>query len=140
MNLSQKDLITNTIEQLYTIRSKKKSKIPEPDIRRKNNKTVFGNFQAVCKGLNRESSDDINHIKKFLETESGSESSIDGSGQLLLTQRMDQSRIKKHLMEYMKKYILCPSCKSRDTTIEKDNRLHYIKCSRCGQNNYIKNF
>jgi translation initiation factor 2 subunit 2 len=140
MNLSQKDLIDSTIDQLYEIQGKKKSKIPEPDIRWKNRRTIFGNFSIVCKGINRTSNEDMLHLKGFLEKESDSESSIDGAGKLLFIQRMDQAKIKKHLMAYMMKYIVCPSCKSRDTTIEKNGRLRYIDCKRCNQTNYIKDY
>lgn len=35
------------------------------------------------------------------------------------------------LKHYIREYVICKVCKSYDTVMEKENRLHFVKCSAC---------
>jgi len=103
-----------------------------PQIDRKNRKTQFVNFAAFCGSIKR----DEQTIKKFIEIELNTTSSILPSGGLLID-KMDkttsESEMQNILMRYMTEFILCheKKCKSNNTKIVKDNRITYLVCNQC---------
>jgi translation initiation factor 2 subunit 2 len=39
---------------------------------------------------------------------------------------------------YVKDYLECPTCKSPDTKIEKENRISFLVCEACGAKSSLK--
>ena len=103
-----------------------------PQIDRKNRKTQFVNFTAFCESIKR----DEQTIKKFIEMELNTTSSVLPSGGLLID-RMDKTTTEGEmqimLMRYMTEFILCheKKCKSNNTQIVKDGRITYLVCNQC---------
>lgn len=92
-------------------------------------KTVFLNFEKICKKLKRERE----HLVFYISSELGTTCSIQDSGALVLKGKFQPKGIEKVLTNYIKEYILCGSCKSSNTILKKDinSRLLFLQCNHC---------
>lgn len=108
-------------------RSKTKASFTPPEVARHNRKTYVSNFNSVCESFGRDSSD----VKIYIERELQATSSITGTGQLCIDGMFNQINIQKILSEYVKHFILCSHCKSKDTIIVKKDRIKFLVCRTC---------
>ena len=103
--------------------------VPEPNVRKEGNVTVYENFQSTLDDLGRGE----DHVLKFLQNELGTSAQIDERGRARLTGEFAQRRVEAVLDDYVDTYVLCPECGLPDTNIEAneegDERLH---CEACG--------
>lgn len=90
-------------------------------------KTSFVNFTDICKLLHRQPK----HLLAFLLAELGTSGSIDGNNQLVIKGRFQQKQIENVLRRYIKEYVTCHTCRSPDTTLQKDTRLYFLQCETC---------
>ncbi|XP_030318924.1 eukaryotic translation initiation factor 2 subunit 2 [Calypte anna] len=90
-------------------------------------KTSFVNFTDICKSLHRQPK----HLLAFLLAELGTSGSIDGNNQLVIKGRFQQKQIENVLRRYIKEYVTCHTCRSRDTILQKDTRLYFLQCETC---------
>ncbi|EGW14592.1 Eukaryotic translation initiation factor 2 subunit 2 [Cricetulus griseus] len=90
-------------------------------------KTSFVNFTDICKLLHRQPK----HLLTFLLAELGTSGSIDGNNQLVIKGRFQQKQIENILRRYIKEYVTCHTCRSPDTILQKDTRLHFLWCETC---------
>mmetsp|Transcript_39812 Transcript_39812/g.77969 ORF Transcript_39812/g.77969 Transcript_39812/m.77969 type:complete len:189 (+) Transcript_39812:39-605(+) len=92
-------------------------------------KTVFLNFAKTCKKLGREKE----HLFFYISTELGTPVSIQDSGALVLKGKFQPKGFENILRNYIREYVLCGSCKSSNTILEKDieTRLIFLRCFRC---------
>ncbi|KAJ0940213.1 putative translation initiation factor IF2/IF5 [Helianthus annuus] len=104
-------------------------KIPEV-LREGTKKTVFVNLVDICKMMRRQPE----HVITFLLAELGTSGSLDGQQRLVVKGRFAPKSFQGILRRYMNDYVICNSCKGRDTRIEKDkdNRLTFLNCDECG--------
>ncbi|KAM0063163.1 putative translation initiation factor IF2/IF5 [Helianthus debilis subsp. tardiflorus] len=74
------------------------------------------------------------HVMTFLLAELGTSGSLDGQQRLVVKGRFAPKSFQGILRRYMNDYVICNSCKGRDTRIEKDkeNRLTFLNCDECG--------
>ncbi|OHT09079.1 Domain found in IF2B/IF5 family protein [Tritrichomonas foetus] len=107
--------------------SSRRIALPAISITRKAKKTIFNNFTSVCQIMKR----DPEHVKQYICTEQNTDASIDGSGGLVITGRLQQTTIEKYITQYVHFYVKCPVCGSMDTKLEKNNRLLFIVCNQC---------
>lgn len=91
-------------------------------------KSSFSNFADICKLLHRQPK----HLLAFLLAELGTSGSIDGNNQLIIKGRFQQKQIEHVLRAYIKEYVTCHTCRSPDTMLQKDTRLHFLQCETCG--------
>uniref|UniRef100_T1JJZ6 Eukaryotic translation initiation factor 2 subunit 2 n=1 Tax=Strigamia maritima TaxID=126957 RepID=T1JJZ6_STRMM len=91
-------------------------------------KTSFANFTEICKMLHRQPK----HLLAFLLTELGTSGSVDGNNQLIIKGRFQQKQIENVLRRYIKEYVTCHTCRSPETTLQKDTRLYFLQCETCG--------
>jgi len=140
MNLTQEELINHTIVELSALQKKDKLSLKPPEVKFKNHRTVFSNFSQVCKSFNRGTPDGIQHLKAYIEKESGFRSSIDGEAKLLIVGSVKPPVVENLLRKYFEEFVICATCKSPVTSIEHTNRLHYICCERCSERNCVKNY
>lgn len=91
-------------------------------------KTSFSNFKDICKMLHRQPE----HLLAFLLAELGTSGSIDGSDQLIIKGRFQQKQIENVLRSYIKEYVTCHTCKSRETMLQRDTRIFFLQCETCG--------
>ncbi|XP_061427887.1 eukaryotic translation initiation factor 2 subunit 2 [Lethenteron reissneri] len=90
-------------------------------------KSSFANFAEICKLLHRQPK----HLLLFLLSELGTSGSIDGNNQLIIKGRFQQKQIESVLRRYIKEYVTCHTCRSPDTTLQKDTRLYFLQCETC---------
>jgi translation initiation factor 2 subunit 2 len=111
--------------------SKKRILLRPPEVQREGTKkTVFANFIELCKMMNR----NHEHVQQFLLAELGTSGSLDGASRLILKGRFQAKAFETTLRRYITDYVLCHSCKSMDTLLDKDSatRLSYLRCQQCG--------
>ena len=130
------------LDSLYLNLNTKKSKfeilLPEPLLVKSGHKTIWKNTKDFLKLINR----DPDNFILFINTNAM-------SGTYWLTDSVSNGCIfqnkttKEHIYEIMKKYImnqvLCKSCQSLDTIIEKnkDIRKYNFFCNNCKNEYYV---
>nr|CAB3241602.1 IF5-1 translation initiation factor [Phallusia mammillata] len=90
-------------------------------------KTSFVNFTEICQTLHRQPK----HILAFILAELGTSGSVDGNNQLIVKGRFQQKQLESVLRRYIKEYVTCHTCRSPDTILERDVRLHFLRCRVC---------
>ena len=108
------------------VRSKQIS-LPQLVVERKAKKTLFLNYKTICEHMNRSPE----HLKQYICTEQNTESSIDASGALIISGRLQQAQLEKLVLHYVRNYVQCSVCGSTDTKLDKQNRLLFIVCNQC---------
>ncbi|CAH8467545.1 unnamed protein product [Dicrocoelium dendriticum] len=98
-------------------------------------KTMFVNFTAICRSLNREQS----HLTAYIVAELGTQGSVDANGALLIRGRYTNKHMEPVLRNYCRNYVLCGTCQSSETDLCKDSRLLFLHCRRCGSKITVKN-
>ena len=91
-------------------------------------KTSFVNFAEIARLLHRQPK----HLLAFLLAELGTSGSLDGTNQLIIKGRFQQKQIETVLRRYIKEYVSCHTCKSPETSLQKDTRLYFLQCETCG--------
>jgi Translation initiation factor 2, beta subunit (eIF-2beta)/eIF-5 N-terminal domain len=102
--------------------------VPDPNLRQEGNVSVFENFQAVRRKLDR----DEDHLMKFLQDELGTSGHIDESGRARLTGDFGQDRLADAIEEYTDEYVLCPECGLPDTQLTREQGALILACDACG--------
>jgi len=99
-------------------------------------KTVFINFMELCKAMNR----NHEHVSAYLLAELGTSGSLDGQQRLVIKGRFLPKSFETVLRRYVNEYLLCPSCKSVDTLLDKDSatRLMHLRCQQCGASRTVQ--
>ena len=111
--------------------TKKRVLLKPPEVLREGTKkTVFANFTELSKMMNR----NHEHVLQYLLAELGTSGSLDGTNRLVLKGRFQPKAFESTLRRYISEYVLCHSCKSMDTLLDKDSatRLSYLRCQQCG--------
>lgn len=120
---------SNEQNKIFNVKEKRLSLEPPNIAREGTKKTVFLNFEKICKKLKREKE----HLCFYISTELGTTSSIQDSGALILKGKFQPKGIENVLSNYVKEYVLCGTCRSPNTNLTKDlnSRLFFIKCIFC---------
>lgn len=115
---------------------KKRTILKPPQVAREGTrKTIFTNFQELCRLMNRSHE----HVIQFMLVELGTCGSLDGSMRLVVKGRFLPKAFENVLRRYMIEYVLCNSCKTPDTKLDRDQstRLLYMKCNQCGSSRSV---
>lgn len=91
-------------------------------------KTSFANFLEICKLVHRQPK----HMQAFLLAELGTSGSVDANNQLIIKGRFQQIQIENVLRRYIKEYVACQTCRSPNTILQKETRLFFLQCEKCG--------
>lgn len=93
-------------------------------------KTVFTNFPELCRAMNRGQE----HCMAFLLAELGTSGNLDGQQRLIVKGRFLPKGFENVIRRYMNEYVLCASCKSPDTLLDRDagTRIMFLRCQQCG--------
>lgn len=102
--------------------------VPDPDVREEGNVSVYENFQATVRRLDREE----DHVVQFLQNELGTSGHIDESGRARLTGSFGVDRIADAIEEYTDTFVRCPECGLPDTNLEREQGALLIRCTACG--------
>jgi len=110
--------------------------IPKPEIIVVANKTTILNFKEIYEALNR----DPEILQRYLGKELGVATYFNESQQLILQGRFNVQVLTKLLTIFVQKYVLCPTCGSKDTKLEKKGKVFILKCMACGAETSIQAF
>jgi translation initiation factor 2 subunit 2 len=102
--------------------------VPDPDLRQEGNATVYENFQATVRRLDR----DPEHIVQFLQNELGTSGHIDESGRARLTGSFGERRVGDVLEAYVETFVRCDECGLPDTRLEREQGATLLRCEACG--------
>lgn len=97
-------------------------------------KVAFTNFGVITNHFKRKET----HLKEFLLAELGTTGNTDDKGQLILKGRFHARHIETVLRQYIKDFIICKTCKSANTRMEKVDRLHFITCNECSSRRTVQ--
>eukprot|EP00619_Florenciella_sp_RCC1007_P006019 CAMPEP_0205925912 /NCGR_PEP_ID=MMETSP1325-20131115/19264_1 /ASSEMBLY_ACC=CAM_ASM_000708 /TAXON_ID=236786 /ORGANISM="Florenciella sp., Strain RCC1007" /LENGTH=215 /DNA_ID=CAMNT_0053294529 /DNA_START=58 /DNA_END=705 /DNA_ORIENTATION=+ len=98
-------------------------------------KTLWANFQDICKSMRR----NPEHVFQFFMAELGTEGSIDGTQRLVIRGKYVPKYIESLLRKYIVEYVTCQMCRSPNTTLTRDSvsRLYFIHCQDCGSSRSV---
>ncbi len=114
----------------------KSFKVPRPEIMFVGGKTIILNFKEIVEVLNRDSS----ILQKYFGKELGAAAFINESGQLVLQGRFNVHILSKLLDIFVQRYVICPTCGSKDTKLIKKGRVFVLKCMACGAETTLEAF
>ncbi|KDD76517.1 IF2B/IF5 domain-containing protein [Helicosporidium sp. ATCC 50920] len=110
---------------------RRRTTLKPPQVAREGTKkTVFTNFLELCKSMNR----NLEHVQAFLLAELGTSGSLDGQQRLIVKGRFLPKAFEGVLRRYVNEYVLCNSCKSPDTLLDRhaSTRIMFMRCQQCG--------
>jgi len=107
--------------------------IPDLDILQEGNTTIFKNFTDIADQINRSPE----KFLKFLLGELGTAGERE-NGRVVFKGKINSSKIKSKIEDYVEKYVLCPECGKPDTRLVKEDRIDIIKCDACGAHGPIR--
>lgn len=117
--------------------SKKESKgrfeLPPVDIMWEGQKTFLRNFIEYPKVLRRDS----DKVLQYLSKEFAVPAERIGD-QAMFVGRRDPEDFTRLFQIYVKDYVECPTCKSPDTKVTKENRISFLICEACGAKSTLK--
>jgi len=122
------------LERAYSMLPKRASKahrfvLPKVNAVTIGSYTTIRNFKDIYDTLRRSPK----HLSRFLLRKIGVAGSIDeSSGSLTLHGRVSASTLNRLLEIYVKKYVVCPTCGSWDTILERKGRVWLLRCEACG--------
>ena len=116
-----------------TSSSGKRFELPPIDITWEGKKTILRNFADFPKALRR----DPNLILQYLSKEFAVPAERLGDKAMFVGRRApdDFTRL---FQIYVKDYVECPTCKSPDSKIIKENRISFLICEACGAKSTLK--
>ncbi len=122
------------LERAYSMLPKRTSKahrfvLPKVNAVTIGSYTTIRNFKDIYDTLRR----NPKHLSRFLLRKIGVAGSIDeSSGSLTLHGRVSAPTLNRLLEIYVKKYVVCPTCGSWDTMLERKGRVWLLRCEACG--------
>ena len=98
-------------------------------------KTLWTNFQEICKMMRR----NPDHVFQFMLAELGTEGSIDGSQRFVIRGKFVSKYIESLLRKYIGEYVTCQMCRSFKTSLTRDSvsRLYFVHCEDCGSSRSV---
>lgn len=96
-------------------------------------RTSFSNFGEICRSLKRQDK----HLHQYLLAELGTNGSIDMNSALIIKGRFQQKQIESVLRSYIKEYVICKTCRSADTILQKEERLTVLFCNTCRSRYFV---
>lgn len=102
--------------------------IPEPELRREGETTVYENFDETADRLDREP----DHVLRYLRRRLGTRASLDERGRARLVGRFGAERVRALIDDYVDAFVTCPACGSPDTHLERQEGEVVLRCDACG--------
>ena len=107
--------------------------LPTVDIIWEGQKTFLRNFVEFPKVLRR----DPDKVLQYLSKEFAVPAERIGDKAMFIGRR-DPDDFTRLFQIYVKDYVECPTCKSPDTKIVKENRISFLICEACGAKSTMK--
>jgi len=122
------DNLSNAEKQTST-----RFELPIVDVMWEGQKTFLRNFAEFPKVLRR----DPDKVLQYLSKEFAVPAERMGDKAMFIGRR-DPDDFTRLLQIYVKDYLECPTCKSPDTKIVKENRISFLICEACGAKSTMK--
>jgi len=116
--------------------SDRSAAVPRAEVMNAGGKTILLNFRQIVESINRDSE----ILEKYLVKELGVPAYINESGQLVLQGRFNAMVLNKLIDMFVARYVLCPTCGSRDTKLIKKGKVFILKCEACGAETSLSAF
>lgn len=107
--------------------------LPPVDVMWEGQKTFLRNFADFPKVLRR----DPDKILQYLSKEFAVPAERIGDKAMFIGKR-DPDDFTRLFQIYVKDYLECPTCKSPDTKVVKENRISFLICEACGAKSTLK--
>ncbi|RDJ32471.1 MAG: translation initiation factor IF-2 [Crenarchaeota archaeon] len=107
--------------------------LPPVDVMWEGQKTFLRNFAEFPKVLRR----DPDKILQYLSKEFAVPAERIGDKAMFIGKR-DPDDFTRLFQIYVKDYLECPTCKSPDTKVVKENRISFLICEACGAKSTLK--
>ncbi|MBM3905968.1 MAG: translation initiation factor IF-2 subunit beta [Thaumarchaeota archaeon] len=107
--------------------------LPSPNVMWEGQRTILHNFMDFVKKLRRDPDKVLQYLAKEFATPA--ERSADKA---IFVGRREPHDFVNLLNIYVKDYLECPTCKSPDTKIERENRITFLICEACGAKSSLK--
>jgi translation initiation factor 2 subunit 2 len=107
--------------------------LPSPDVMWEGQRTILRNFMDFPKILRR----DPDKVLQYLAKEFATPAERNGDKAVFVGRREPHDFVNL-LQIYVKDYLECPTCKSPDTKIERQNRISFLVCEACGAKSSLK--
>jgi len=93
-------------------------------------KTLWVNFEQFCQVVNRTHE----HVYTYLEIELGTATSVDMDKRLVIKAKFYPKEVISVVKKYLNEYVVCKICGCRETKLERENRITFLKCcsKACG--------
>ncbi len=107
--------------------------LPTVDVMWEGQKTFLRNFTEFPKALRR----DPEKVLQYLSKEFAVPAERLGEKAMFVGKR-DPDDFTRLFQIYVKDYVECPTCKSPDTQVVKENRISFLICEACGAKSTMK--
>ena len=122
------DNLSNAEKQTST-----RFELPTVDVMWEGQKTFLRNFAEFPRVLRR----DPDKVLQYLSKEFAVPAERIGDKAMFIGRR-DPDDFTRLFQIYVKDYLECPTCKSPDTKIVKENRISFLICEACGAKSTMK--
>lgn len=136
MTKAEYEKLLKRIEDKLSDKSKSqvaRLELPVVDVMWEGQKTFLRNFTEFPKVLRREPE----KILQFLSKEFAVPAERIGDMAMFIGKR-EPDDFTRLFQIYYKDYVECPTCKSPDTKIVKENRISFLVCEACGARSTLK--
>lgn len=113
--------------------TKSRFELPPVDVMWEGQKTFLRNFSEFPKVMRR----DPDKVLQYLSKEFAVPAERLGDKAMFIGKR-DPEDFTRLFQIYVKDYLECPTCKSPDTKIVKENRISFLICEACGAKSTLK--
>lgn len=114
-------------------RASARFELPVVDVMWEGQKTFLRNFAEFPKVLRR----DPDKVLQYLSKEFAVPAEKLGEKAMFVGKR-DPDDFTRLFQIYVKDYVECPTCKSPDTRVVKENRISFLICEACGAKSTMK--
>ncbi|KAJ4461878.1 putative Eukaryotic translation initiation factor 2 subunit beta [Paratrimastix pyriformis] len=137
--MSYEEMLTRIMTSLRTsnpaLQQDTKLVLQPPQLGREGKKTIFINFDDICRALHREP----DHLMTFMLAELGAQGNLDGERHLVVRDRFQTKHFEVVLKRYIREYVQCNMCKSTDTLLSREEgRMYQLTCGRCGASRCVQ--
>uniref|UniRef100_A0A7S2D5T9 Translation initiation factor IF2/IF5 domain-containing protein n=1 Tax=Octactis speculum TaxID=3111310 RepID=A0A7S2D5T9_9STRA len=139
-NYAYEELLQRVVDIIHNknpdLIEKRRTTLKPPQLMRiGTKKTLWANFQDICKSMRR----NPEHVFSFFMAELGTEGSIDGNQRLVIRGKYVPKYIESLLRKYIVEYVTCQMCRSPNTTLTRDSvsRLFFMHCQDCGSSRSV---
>ncbi|MHA1914412.1 MAG: translation initiation factor IF-2 subunit beta [Promethearchaeota archaeon] len=128
------DLLEKAYEKIPdNVKKLSRFEIPKVELRIESRNTFITNFNKIISTLNR----DRRHFLGIFLKRAGTMGEIRGQ-QLFLKGQYKPQVLNRLIANYTKSYVLCSICNKPDTSIQREGKVVYLKCTACGAREEIK--